>query len=496
MTNNLVLMPILIPFFGAILLMILPKRIYLQRTVALIFSILLFLASLFLVFYVHKNGIMTLNIGNWEAPFGITMVGDMLALLLVTTSSIVLNCVVIFSFYTIGKPREKFLYYAVILFMMVGVNGSFLTGDIFNLFVFFEVMLMSSYVLLVIGGTKIQLKATIKYLLINVVGSAFFVVAIALLYSMIGTLNMADISQKIAALDGSGNYGMISVVAVMFLFVFGLKAGLFPLYFWLPGSYFAPPIPILALFGGLLTKVGVYAIMRTYSLFFYQLSDFVLPLLGILAIITIILGVIGAMSYYDLKTIVIYNILIAIGVILFSVSLMSREAMTGAVFYLIHDMIIKAALFLIIGIVMAITGYSSVKKFSGLMTVKPTLAWAFFIAILGLAGIPPLSGFFGKLLIVEGSFSAGMIVGGVIVLLSSLFVLMSLIKVFTRGFWGGKQGTFNLKIPYRKMMLPVVILLSISILYGVCSELMLPYISQAVDSLIDPSVYINAVFKE
>lgn len=495
MMNNIILMPILIPFLGAITLMLLPKRVIVQRVFALIFSGILVVATLGLVFYIRENGITTVNIGNWAAPFGITMVGDMLAILLTATTSIILFCVILYSFYTIGKPREKFLYYPAILFMIVGVNGSFLTGDIFNMFVFFEVMLMASYVLLVIGGTQVQLKATIKYLLINVVGSGFFVVAIALLYSMIGTLNMADISQKITDLNGA-NTGMISVVAVLFLFVFGLKAGLFPLYFWLPGSYFAPPIPVLALFGGLLTKVGVYAIIRTYTLFFSSLTDFVVPLLGILAIVTIILGVIGAISYYDMKTIVIYNIMIAIGVILFSVSIMTRESMTGAVFYLIHDMIIKAALFLIVGIVMAITGYSSVKKFSGLMSVKPSLGWIFFIATLGLSGIPPLSGFIGKLLIVEGAFSAGQIVGGILILLSSLFVLMSLIKVFTRGFWGEKKGVFNLQIPYKKMLVPVVILLAISIGYSVFSNAIYPFIEQAVDPLVDPSVYIDAVIKE
>ncbi|WP_149022984.1 Na+/H+ antiporter subunit D [Listeria floridensis] len=493
--NNLVLFPILVPFLGAILLMLLPKKIILQRTAALIAGLALIAVSLFLVFHVKQNGITTVNIGNWDAPFGITIVGDMLSSLLVFTTSIVLVCVIIYSFYTIGKPREKFLYYPAVLLMIVGVNGSFLTGDIFNLFVFFEVMLMASYVLLVIGGTKIQLKATIKYLLINVIGSGFFVVAIGVLYSMIGTLNMADISQKINALHGT-NTGMLSVAAVLFLFVFGLKAGLFPLYFWLPGSYFAPPIPVLALFGGLLTKVGVYAIIRTFSLFFTKETTFMMPLLGILALITIIFGIIGAISYYDLKTIVIYNILIAIGVILFSVSILSRESVTGAVYYLIHDMIIKAALFLIIGVVMAITGSSSVKKFSGLMTVKPTLGWAFFIAIMGISGIPPLSGFFGKLLIVEGAFSAHEMIGGILVLLSSLFVLMSLIKVFTRGFWGEKSGHLTLTIPYRKMMLPVIILLTLSVLYGVFSNAVYPFIADAVEPIIDPNVYIDAVMKE
>lgn len=495
MMTNLVLMPILIPFFGAIFLMLLPRKVILQRVLAVITSAVLIGANIFLVYYVYQHGILVVTLGNWPAPFGISIVGDMLAILLVTTTSLVLLGTLIYSFYSIGKPRERFLYYPAVLFMIVGVNGSFLTGDIFNLFVFFEVMLMASYVLLVLGGTKVQLKATVKYLLINVIGSAFLVMAIALLYSMIGTLNMADISQKISEING-GNTGMITVVAVLFLFVFGLKAGIFPLYFWLPGSYFAPPIPVLALFGALLTKVGVYAIIRVYTLFFYNETSFALPLLSTLALITIVLGVIGAISYNDMKTIMIYNILIAVGVILFSVSLMTREAMTGAIFYLIHDMLIKGTLFLVIGTIIAITGFSSIKKFSGLMSVKPSLGWTFFIGALGLAGIPPLSGFIGKLLIVEGAFAVQNYVGGVIVLLSSLFVLLSMIKIFSKGFWGEKKGTFKLDIPYRKMMVPVLMLLAISVAYGIFSEGMYPLIEKAVDPLVDPSIYIQAVLGE
>lgn len=495
MMSNLVLMPILIPAFGAVFLLLFPRKVMIQRTIAVITSIVLILANIYLVYYIYQHGILVVTLGNWPAPFGISIVGDMLAILLVTTTSLILLSVLMYSFYSIGKPRERFLYYPAVLFLIVGVNGSFLTGDIFNLFVFFEVMLMASYVLLVLGGTKVQLKATVKYLLINVVGSAFLVMSIALLYSMVGTLNMADISQKIATIDG-GNTGMITVVAVLFLFVFGLKAGIFPLYFWLPGSYYAPPIPVLALFGGLLTKVGVYALIRVYTLFFYNETDFALPLLSTLALITIVLGVIGAISYNDMKTIMIYNILIAVGVILFSVSLMTREAMTGAIFYLIHDMLIKGTLFLTIGVIIAITGYSSIQKFSGLMSVKPSLGWTFFIGALGLAGIPPLSGFIGKLLIIEGSFGAKHYVGGIVVLISSLFVLLSMIKIFSKGFWGEKKGTFKLDIPYRKMMFPVLLLLVISVGYGIFSEAMYPLIDKAVDPLVDPSIYIQAVLGE
>lgn len=495
MINNIVLAPILLPFLGAIMLLLLPRKVIIQRIAALFFGILLLLGSGFLVYYIHTHGITTVNIGSWKAPFAISIVADMLAALLTFTTSLLVVFVIFYSFYSIGKPRERFFYYPVLFFMIIGVNGAFLTGDIFNMFVFFEVMLMASYVLLVIGGTEIQLKATIKYLLINVISSAFFIVAIGLLYSMIGSLNMADISQKISTL-GSHQYGMLSVVGVLFLFVFGIKAGVFPLYFWLPGSYFAPPMPILALFGGLLTKVGVYAITRTFSLFFYQETSFVMPLLSILALCTIVLGAIGAISYYDLKTVLIYNIMIAIGVILYSISLMTRESLNGALFYLFHDMLVKTALFLIIGTIIAITGYSSTKRFSGLMSVKPAVSWAFFIGTIALAGIPPFSGFIGKLLIVEGAFNLGRFTGGIIILISSLFVLFSMIKLFSKGIWGIKEGTFNLQIPYKQMMLPIIILLVLSLAYGLFTEAIYPFIQQAVNPLIDPTIYIHAVLGE
>lgn len=182
--------------------------------------------------------------------------------------------------------------------MLIGVNGAFLTGDLFNLFVFFEVMLMASYVLLVLGGTKIQLRESLKYIIVNVLSSSFFVIMVAYLYSVLGTLNMADISQRITEFNQPG---IISVIAIGFLIVFGLKGAIFPLFQWLPGSYYAPPIPVMALFGALLTKVGIYSIFRTYTLMFYHDQDFTHTFLAILAILTIIIGVIGAIAYWDVK---------------------------------------------------------------------------------------------------------------------------------------------------------------------------------------------------
>ncbi|MCQ6276519.1 Na+/H+ antiporter subunit D [Bacillus sp. V3B] len=491
---NFLILPIIVPLLTGILLLFLARHITAQRWVSALSSLVTVIISVLLVQKVHLDGVQTLNLGSWEAPFGITLVSDMLSALLVLTTSIVAFACIIHSFSSIGKDREKFYYYALVQFLIVGVNGAFTTGDIFNLFVFFEVMLMSSYVLLVLGGTKIQLRETIKYILVNVISSALFVVAVGYLYSVIGSLNMAHISSRISE---AGQTGIITTIAIMFLIVFGLKGAIFPLFFWLPGSYYAPPAPVMALFGALLTKVGVYSIMRTYSLFFHQDQGFTHQVLSVLALLTIVFGVIGAIAYSDIKKIVIYNIIAAVGVILFGFAVMSPDSLSGSIYYIVHDMIIKAALFLLIGIIIKITGTSDLNQFSGLIKRYPGLAWTFFLAAVSLAGIPPLSGFFGKLLIIQGGFSEGFYWGAVIVLLSSLLILFSIMKIFINGFWGtprSYQGED--KVPVKTLLIAPIILVILSVLMGVGSETIYPYISQATDTLLNPDIYIDAVIKE
>ncbi|HEO8420934.1 Na+/H+ antiporter subunit D [Niallia sp. FSL W8-0635] len=488
---NLILFPILIPLLMGIILIFFYKKIILQRIFSLLSTGASIVVSICMIDKIKNEGIQTVNLSNWDAPFGITIVSDMLSALLVLTTNIIAFCVLLYSFKGIDRERENYFYYAMIQFLLVGVTGAFSTGDIFNLFVFFEVMLMASYVLLVLGNTKIQLRETVKYIIVNVVASALFVVGVAYIYSVVGTLNMALISERISEVGGTG---ILTVIAVLFLLVFGLKGAIFPLFFWLPGSYNAAPIPILALFGALLTKVGVYSISRTYSLFFYQ-DSYVFSLLGILALITIILGAIGSIAYNDVKKIIIYNIITAIGVILFGFSTFNAVSLSGSIFYLLHDMIIKGALFLLIGAMIYITGTSNLKYMSGLMKKYPLLAWTFFIAALGLAGIPPLSGFVGKFLIIQGAFQAGNYIGSFIVVLSSLFVLLSVIKIFVKGFWGEESDNV-MKKPVKTLLLPGCILVLLSFLIGIGVEVLSPYISLAAESLLQPENYIHAVLKE
>src|SRR5690606_22141237 len=245
--------------------------------------------------------------------------------ILVMVTSIVALCCLLYAFNSIGKERELFYFYPLFLFLITGVNGSFLTGDIFNLFVCFEVMLVSSYVLISLGGTKIQLRESIKYILVNMISSFLFLVAVAYLYAITGTLNMAHLSARISEV---GQDGVMTTVAILLLIVFGLKAGLF-LFFWLPGSYGAPPTAIAAIFAALLTKVGIYVIMRVFTLVFYHEPEITHLLIGILAAVTMILGAIGAVAYWDIKRIITYNVVVGVGFILAGVASLTTEGITG-----------------------------------------------------------------------------------------------------------------------------------------------------------------------
>ena len=492
--SNLLLFPIIIPLFFAIVLMIFPKRLILQRTLAATGAGVTLIAALFLLAKVNADGVQAVTLGSWPAPFGISMVSDPLSALLVATTSIIVLFVVFYSFPTIGVKREQSYYYSAVLFLMVGVNGAFTTGDIFNLFVFVEVLLMASYTLIVHGGEKPQLRESIKYLLVNIISSALFVAAVAFLYSVTGTLNMADLAVKIPQIEETG---ILTVIAVMFLVVFGFKAAIFPLYFWLPGSYYAPPIPILALFGALLTKVGVYAIMRTYTLFFTMNIGFTHELLGIIAILTILAGCVGALAYFDVKKIIIYNIIIAVGVILFGIAQLNQPGVDGSIFYLLHDMLIKAALFFLVGIVAVLFGTTDLRKMGGLIKTYPVLGWVYLVAAFGLAGIPPLSGFPGKLLIVQGGFEGPQFWGSIVILATSLIVLLSAVRIFIYAFWGEPIETVPLKKSvFNQMFIPTVILVAITVVFGVGAELFMPFISGAGEVLLNPSIYIDAVLKE
>ncbi|MFB4164843.1 Na+/H+ antiporter subunit D [Alteribacillus sp. JSM 102045] len=493
--TNLVILPILIPLLTGVILLFTPSQINFQKILSVIAALALIVVNVFLMIDVLNNGINTLELGGWQPPFGIVLVGDMLAVLLITATSVVSFAVLLFSFHSIGQEREKYYYYAFYQFLITGVTGAFLTGDLFNLFVFFEVMLIASYILIVHGGTIVQLRESFKYVLVNIISSALFVIGVAYLYAVTGTLNMAHLSERIRSLETEAP--ILTVIAILFLIVFGLKGALFPLYFWLPGSYAAPPAAIAAIFGALLTKVGMYSIFRTYSVIFVHDTGYTHQILAVLAAITMLAGVIGAIAHQDVKKILVYNVIVAVGFVLFGVATMTEAGFMGAIYYLIHDMVIKGALFLIIGAMVTVAGTSHLKEMGGLIKHHPKLGWMFFTSTMALVGVPPLSGFVGKLLLVQGGIDSGQFWIVAVMMLSSLLVMYSMIRIFLNGFYGkikllkaDQYGTT------KGLLLPCAILVAMSVFLGLGAQVIYPFVATAAETLLQPEIYIDAVLKE
>lgn len=489
--DKIIILPVILPLIAGLVFILLRSYIKLQRVLSVITLFAVMITSMLMMLHIHQHGILTMQLGNWQAPFGIGIVADMFSTLLIITTSIVGICCVLFAFKTIEKEREEHYFYALFLFLISGVIGSFLTGDLFNLYVFFEVLLLASYVLVTLGGKKVQLREAMKYVIINILSSVLFLVGIAYMYSITGTLNLAHISVRIAE---AGQDGFVTTVAILFLLVFAVKAGLF-LFYWLPGSYSVPPTAVSAAFAALLTKVGIYAIIRMFTLIFYHEPQITHVIIGVLAALTMILGGIGAIGYWEIEKILTYNVVIGTGFILAGLAAFTHNGLLGATYYLIHDMIIKALIFLIGGVIVFLTGTNNLKQMSGLIRTHPYLGWMFFIAALSLIGIPPLSGFVGKVFITRGTFEADLFWLGIIGLLASLLILYSIMKVFMNAFWGETLLSEEEEYGSTKgVMIAISILTLLTVALGIGPEIIQPYVETAVNALMNPEVYIDAVF--
>ena len=489
--NNLIALPMIIPLLAAIILLFFPSYVRVQYVLSFLALLATAALSSYLLNWVYHEGILRLDFGGWPPPYGILFVADSFALLFVLTASSVSSLITIYAYYA-GQSEgyHPRFFYPLLLFLVAGVNGSFLTGDIFNLFVCFEVLLLASYALITLGGGKTRLQESVKYIGINVFSSWLFLVAIAYLYGTLGTLNMAHLSERLAEV---GQTPLLTVIGILFLIVFSLKAGLL-LYFWLPGSYSVPPTAVAALFGALLTKVGIYALFRIFSLLFYHDPVVNETLLSVMAALTLIGGSIGAIAHNDIRQIVSYNVIIGVGFVLTGLAISTSAALEGSIYYVIHDMIAKSLLFLLAGTVVTLTGTAKMEEMSGLIRNYPLLGWLFFITLLSLVGIPPLSGFIGKVLLGEGAIEAGAYGLLGIAFASSLFVLYSLLRIFLNCFWGETTISEGEEPPLRKgMIIPGVLLALLMLGLGLGAELLAPYVKDASTILLNPNLYIEAV---
>ncbi len=493
--NNIVILPILLPLIVGVVLLLFAKNLKVQRLISGVTVFALLGLSLYIAHIVYYDGIQTLELGNWQAPFGIVLVADLFAALMVILTSIVGLACLFFGFQTLSEERQKAYFYPFYFFLLTGVNGAFLTGDLFNLFVFFEVMLISSYILIVHGGTKYQLRESLKYVIINIFASGLFIVGVAYIYGVTGTLNMADLSVKVAELE---QQGILNVIAILFLIVFGMKGALFPLYFWLPKSYYGPPAAIAALFGGLLTKVGIYAIIRTFTLIFYHDPGFTHTIILFLAGATMFFGVLGAVSQFDFKRILSFHIISQVGYMVMGLGIFTPLAIAGAIYYIAHHIIVKAALFLFAGATQKVTGTTDLKKMGGLLKTHPYLGWLFFIAAISLAGIPPLSGFFSKFALLLAGIQEGRYFIVVVALVVGILTLFSMMKIFIYAFWGEQKLTDEeaKKRPIGKLLLPIAPLVLLSIALGLAAEPIFQFSLVVAEQILDPSFYINSVLNK
>jgi multicomponent Na+:H+ antiporter subunit D len=498
--NLLLILPIAFPLIGAALAFISWRSRFLQRSFALFGTVGLLVSGVILLDAVRQNGIQVEQIGGWPAPFGITIVADLFSAIMVLITGIMGVAVAIYSLASIDEQRDLFGYYPLLNILLMGVCGAFLTGDIFNLYVWFEVMLIASFVLLSLGGERRQIEGAIKYVTLNLMSSAVFLAAVGLLYGVVGTLNMADLAVKLRAVE---NPGLIVTLSMLFLVAFGIKAAIFPLFFWLPASYHTPPVAVTAIFAALLTKVGVYSLIRTFTLLFVQEVAFTHTLILILAGFTMVTGVLGAVAQIDFRRLLSFHIISQIGYLLMGLGLLTVPALAGAVFFMMHVIIAKSTLFLVSGISHRLYGTYDLKMLGGIYKAYPAIAILFLIPALSMAGIPPFSGFFAKLALVQAGLDSGQFGIVAVGLVVSILTLFSMLKIWNEAFWkplpeGGQlyqpvsepRGTL---LGFPVLVFPVVLLAVITVILGLAAEPFFNLATQAAEQLMSPQAYIDAV---
>ena len=434
MMPYLTAMPILLPAVAAALIFVV-RPLQLQRTIALgtLFALAVIAATMIITVDVH--GIHTVQMGGWDAPIGITLVADRLSTVMLFVSSIVLFAVM---WYGISQglrdgdeddPVAVFL--PVYMLLSMGVNLSFLAGDLFNLYVGFEVFLVASYVLLTLGASPGRVRAGIGYVMVSVASSMVFLFALALIYASVGTVNMAQVGIRMEDIPT----GTRAAIFATLLVAFGIKAAVFPLDAWLPDSYPTAASLVTAVFAGLLTKVGVYAIIRMRSVVFTDGS--LDTLLMWVALLTMIVGIMGALAQNDIKRLLSFTLVSHIGYMIFGIALTSVQGLSGAIFYAIHHILVQTSLFLVVGLIERQAGSAQLRRLGSLIYTSPLVAILYFIPALNLGGIPPLSGYLGKVMLIQagaqqGTWLAWVLIAGAVV--TSLLTLYAMILVWSKAF--------------------------------------------------------------
>ena len=474
-----------------------------QRRLAAVGVLANLVVAVLLLVYTLGDNRLVMVMGNWPAPFGIVLVADGLAAIMLTLSGILTATTVFYAMGTLDD-RARMNYFPLLMFLLMGVNGAFLAGDLFNLYVFFEVLLMASFALLTLGGQIGQINGGIRYVLLNLLASSLFLAAAGLTYGAVGTLNMAHIAVRMPTAPAS----IQIFIAGLLLIAFGSKAALFPLFFWLPSSYHTPHPSVTALFGGLLTKVGVYTLFRVFPLIFPHYLQEWQPLILTIAGLTMLTGVFGAMAVNTMRRVLSFQVISHVGYMVMGLGLAaSRDpklavfGMSAGILYLVHHMIAKTSLLMAGGAAELEVGSGSLlrSQLTGLRRRRPALAVLFFIAAMSLAGLPPSSGFVSKLSLLEGAVTSKLWLIAAVSLLVSLLTLMNMLRLWQKAFWGvptqplSPVAPMNHRSRRHLTLAPIAVLVVLSLGIGIFAGPVFRWSSIAGAQVMDREGYIQAV---
>lgn len=495
MMQHLIVFPIVMPLIAGIMLLYQRQGLTrYKRIVSVVATVLLLLVAVGLINQAMRGDVLYYALGNWQAPFGIVLVLDRLsALMLLITALLAVGAVV---FACSGDDEKGSNFHGLFQWQLLGINGAFLTGDLFNLFVFFEVLLLASYALLLHGGGKARIQASVHYVVLNLAGSSLFLIAVGTLYGATGTLNMADMALRVAELPAE-RQGLVTAGGLMLLVVFGLKAALLPLYFWLPRAYSSAPAPVAALFA-IMTKVGIYAILRVYLLIFGEnagaLAALEQPWIWWLGLATLAASGVGIMAARDLKLLVAYLVLLSVGTLLVSAGMRTEQATSALLYYLIHTTLITGGLFLLAEMIGLQRGKAGTRIVKGRPMVQGSaLALLFFLGAIAVVGVPPLSGALGKALVLNAAEGMQRLWLWPVLLLASLASLIALSRAGSKLFWSSHRGSLSGTTMPRRQWFAVIWLLSAAPLLVIFAGPVSSYTQATAEQLSHPQILIETL---
>ncbi|SMF48494.1 multicomponent Na+:H+ antiporter subunit D [Xaviernesmea oryzae] len=477
--------------FGAVLMMV-RKSVRLHGAIAIAGLVLLVLLDAALLWRVSAHGPVTMVMGRWLPPFGIAFTADLFGAVMALAAAVVALAAGIFALRDIDAGGRRYGFFPFLMLLMAGVSGAFLTGDIFNLYVWFEVLLISSFGLLILGSEPEQIDGALKYAILNLIGTTLFLIAVGYLYAIFGTLNMADIARKAASLRGTAP---LTTLTALFILAFAMKAAAFPVNFWLPASYHTPRVVVSALFGGLLTKIGIYALVRVTIMLFPVEREALSLTVAVAAALTMIVGGLGALAQSDVRRLVGYVVIAGIGNMMAGVAIGTPAAVSGAILYALHSVVAMTALYLLAGEAARLGGAWSLSRLGGLWRQAPWFSGVSFLLFIAAAGLPPLSGLWPKVALLKASLDIGAWWLAAAILVSAFLITLALARVFLLAYWRPRpEPAAGTVAGDWRITLPLGGLTALVVLFGLLPEPLLDLAYGAASGLADPAAYVESVF--